>query len=190
MFAHQDGTTSTALYADGNEKNGLFENPDFVDKTNGLFGLTEKSAGVDDGCVLDNFSDGYIGNAPDMGAIEYGDVNSKKTVPSRPIDVWADKYEMTLPKGMQETTVTVYVGEIGEETHYKIRINDTMQKWMSVTDENGKTEGVLKPNSSFTLKVKTNSDMVGENFAKGCGAFLIRLDNGYSVPFTVYAITK
>ena len=190
LFAHQDGTTSTALYADGNEKNGLFENPDFVDKTNGLFGLTEKSAGVDDGCVLDNFSDGYIGNAPDMGAIEYGDVNSKKTVPSRPIDVWADKYEMTLPKGMQETTVTVYVGEIGEETPYKIRINDTMQKWMSVTDENGKTEGVLKPNSSFTLKVKTNSDMVGENFAKGCGAFLIRLDNGYSVPFTVYAITK
>lgn len=190
LLAHIDGTPGSGLYAEGNEKNGLFKNPEFVSAANGLYSLTEKSAGVDNGCVIDNFSDGYVGKAPDMGAFEYGDDNSKKTVPARPIDIWADKYEMTLPKGIQETTVTVYVGEIGEEIPYKIRVNDAIQKWLSVTDEAGKTEGVLKPNSSFTLKVKTNSDMVGESFAKGCGAFLLRLDNGYSVPFTVYAITK
>lgn len=190
LLAHQDGTPGSGMYAEGNEKNGIFEAPEFVSAANGLYSLTEKSAGVDSGCVIDNFSDGYVGKAPDMGAFEYGDDKSKKSIPARPIDIWADKYEMTLPKGLQETTVTVYVGEIGGETPYKIRVNEAMQKWLSVTDEDGKTEGVLKANSSFTLKVKTNSDMVGESFAKGCGAFLVRLDNGYSVPFTVYAITK
>jgi hypothetical protein len=44
---------------------------DLATKT-GHFQLTESSAGVDAGAVIPNFSDGYAGNAPDLGAHERG----------------------------------------------------------------------------------------------------------------------
>lgn len=36
------------------------------------FSLKSKSSAIDAGCVLPNITDGYFGNAPDLGAIEYG----------------------------------------------------------------------------------------------------------------------
>jgi hypothetical protein len=63
----------------GHEKHGIYGEPayaagaglDPVTKT-GRFQLAESSAGVDAGEVIPNFSDGYTGRAPDMGAHERG----------------------------------------------------------------------------------------------------------------------
>lgn len=52
------------------EHNGVFANPEFVDAKNGNFKLKSTSPGIDSGRVINNFSDGYLGKAPDMGRFE------------------------------------------------------------------------------------------------------------------------
>jgi hypothetical protein len=67
---------------DGSEENGIFGDPiyaadsgyDSLSNT-GNFQLDVGSPGYDDGVVINNFSDGYMGEAPDMGAHESGTPN-------------------------------------------------------------------------------------------------------------------
>jgi hypothetical protein len=64
---------------DGHESNGVTGVPVYVDSAGfdagtmtGNFRLTASSPGYDEGEVIPNFSDGYMGAAPDMGAHEAG----------------------------------------------------------------------------------------------------------------------
>lgn len=46
--------------------------PKFVDMDNRDFRLTEESAAIDSGMEIEGITEGYVGNAPDLGAYEYG----------------------------------------------------------------------------------------------------------------------
>lgn len=52
------------------ECHGILAQPRYASKD--VFALSEGSAGHDDGVVIPNFSDGFVGNAPDQGAQEFG----------------------------------------------------------------------------------------------------------------------
>lgn len=52
------------------EKEGIFENPKFVDAANRNYHLQYGSPAIDRGIVINNFSDGYTKAAPDLGRYE------------------------------------------------------------------------------------------------------------------------
>jgi hypothetical protein len=66
----------------GHEPNGIYGVPTYVSgagynasSATGNFQLTTTSLGYDQGTVINNFTDGFLGNAPDMGAHEGGKPN-------------------------------------------------------------------------------------------------------------------
>jgi hypothetical protein len=54
----------------GFETHGLVGNPNFVDSENGDYRLSPSSPGVDSGVIIENFTQWYVGQMPDMGAYE------------------------------------------------------------------------------------------------------------------------
>ena len=52
------------------EKEGVFANPQFVNAANRDYKLQNGSPAIDSGIVINNFSDGYLGEGPDMGRYE------------------------------------------------------------------------------------------------------------------------
>jgi len=50
----------------------LYTNPSFVDPSSRNFQLQATSPAIDQGKVITGITDGYLGSAPDMGALEYG----------------------------------------------------------------------------------------------------------------------
>jgi len=58
--------------ATGGETHAVTEAPTFLAAAEGDFRLAAGSAGIDQGCVLPGLNDGFVGHAPDMGALEAG----------------------------------------------------------------------------------------------------------------------
>lgn len=185
LLSKKDGSPATYFYTENQEKHGVFEAATFKSVADGLY--MAEGAGVDKGAVVPNFMDDYEGAAPDIGAFELGKDN-RKSIPARPVDIWADKYSVTLPAGKQQAEVVMNIGDVPEGTKFSIRYSRHIADWMSVTTEDGATEGVLKPNSQVKLIVKTDSSFI--NFIRGRGAFIFKTEDGYSVPVTVYAEVK
>ena len=79
---------------EGSEKNAVYGAPAFVDLEQGLLTLRKKDKGIDKGMKIPNFTDGYKGKAPDLGAFEYG--SPEVIFPRRPVDMEADKYLIRL----------------------------------------------------------------------------------------------
>ena len=73
------------------------------------------------------------------------------------------------------------VGNIEEGHTYKI-VKNKDYKWLSVLSEQS---GKLIPNSE--IRVTLRADLDGHGYGDGNGMVLLRLENGYSVPVTVYA---
>ena len=68
----KDYNNLSELQADGYELHGLSVNPDFVNLDAGDFRLPEGSPLIDAGVPIPGINDGYTGNAPDIGVLEYG----------------------------------------------------------------------------------------------------------------------
>jgi hypothetical protein len=69
-----DGKT---MFRDGSEAHGVAASPQFEAAPDGRLWLAAGSPGHDAGERLPNFNDGFVGKAPDMGAVEHGDTAPK-----------------------------------------------------------------------------------------------------------------
>lgn len=161
------------------ELHAVYAVPEYEDESGGDYRLAEGSRGIDEGENIDNFSEPYVTDGKtDMGAFERG--GAMKYLPNRPIDISADKTFFTLTD-KKESTLVFRVGNIEEGHTYKI-VKNKDYKWLSVLSEQS---GKLIPNSE--IRVTLRADLDGHGYGDGNGMVLLRLENGYSVPVTVYA---
>ncbi len=178
--------------AAGQEPNGIFNQvPDFVSIADGLYELAAGSAGIDAGQIIPNFTDGYVGSAPDMGAYEYG---SDRLIPARPINQRTDVNEVPLgyiPGELASAQFVTVTNPDPVAIDYTIKKNDAFD-WLLVTP----TSGTIPANSSVELMVTIDHDLAplrtpsnynssaSDNLVRG--AFLVKFANGYSLPVSVY----
>lgn len=152
--------------------------PTYEDMANGDFRLTADSLGVDAGENLPNFSDGYVTDGKtDIGAFERG--SDRRAMPYRPVDMWADTYFAQIKHG-EERSFTVHIGDV-EDIGYSV-VKNTDYGWLEILTP---IEGTTSKNGDITVTIKANLDNC--EYVEGNGMVLFRLDNGYSVPVTVYA---
>jgi len=167
----------------GDEEHGILGKPDFVDANAGLFALRETSDAVGQGVAIDNIAPGENGR-PDIGAIPF---RSDLVLPVRPIPVNLDRYQLAFSvadvKSAQPKSVSAVVRDEAFSGRYRIAKNGAFD-WFHVTPETG----VLESGKTLTFVVTPRSEKMTERTLYK-GAFLVRLENGYSRPVTVYAKT-
>lgn len=163
---------NTIRAKDGSESHGMYSTPTWTDSASHIFTYQAGSKGIDSGTVVLNFSDGYSGSAPDVGAFEYGE---NGMTPYRPIDVSASKYRV-VTSGAIPQTITFTVGSL-EDSTYTVEQSTTLD-WVRVLPASGKlTNGttltvIADPRAFFTTQR---------------GIVFVRLGNGYSIPISVLA---
>jgi len=167
----------------GDEAHGIVGRPDFVDADAGLFSLRRTSEGVGCGVAIDNFAPSANGR-PDMGAIPLG---SDLVLPIRPIPVTLDQYQLIFSASDVESarprTVSVTVRGESFSSRYRIAKNDAFD-WFSVAPK----AGILTSDTTRTFTVTLRPEKMTEKTLYR-GAFLFRLESGYSRPVIVYAKT-
>ncbi|MBP3360731.1 MAG: hypothetical protein J6N52_07765 [Clostridia bacterium] len=160
------------------EKHGIQGSPTFVDTAKADYRLTGDSKGVGAGMPLGGFTDGDKVN---IGAFA-NDKYDPLFLPARPVDMYADRYRINMIDG-ESAEVKIHFGDIGEGRTYSLMKNRDFD-WLEF--DGGVTEDIpIKPNSDVTVKIKTNLSVSCRKYGCGKGAFLVRLDNGYSIPVTV-----
>lgn len=85
FLAYDDGETGTRVFnnlfpvltnsVEADIRYNFYVDPLFVDPSNGSFMLQETSTAIDTGIAIPGVTDNYLGNAPDIGALEYGGTN-------------------------------------------------------------------------------------------------------------------
>lgn len=178
------GSTEEKLKEKGWEKHGIFgKAPEFSNIANGIFTLTEKSPALKSGESIDNFIEKCNGENPDKGAFQSGD---NQVIPYRPIPVHLDKYQINfkfeLSQDITSQTITAKVkGDAKFSEAFEIRKNNVFD-WFSVEP----SHGILKADGTTQFTISINKDKINKpGLYKGL--FLIKLENGYSRPVTVYA---
>ncbi|ABC31395.1 hypothetical protein HCH_04697 [Hahella chejuensis KCTC 2396] len=162
----------------GAEANGLTnETPHFRDAPAGKFNLLEESAAINKGTYIANYSDGFLGAAPDIGAFEYG---VAKTIPVRPIKITSDAYRVELDAQSPETR-TIKLSNSGSDTDFKVLINQHAD-WIKVSPSSGMISG----DGTKDLEISIDSQKMGGSDSRA-GAIIIKFDDGYSIPVSVYA---
>lgn len=153
--------------------------PQFENKSIYDFNLPANHPGVNAGQWLDGFSEHYVTDGvPDIGAFEKG--NALKMIPNRPIDIWADKYRVDIANG-SSATVTFHIGDVPAGQKYKLDKNKDYT-WFEILSP---VTGELTPNTDITVKIK--ADLTGYEFDEGNGMLMLRTEEGFSVPVTIYA---
>lgn len=160
----------------GQETNGVFALPQLQDPAHGVFTLKYKDTGIDKGLIIPNFSDKYHGTGPDMGAFE---MCASSLIPIRPLDIIADKYYIKLTPGGGAQKIILYAGENAPSMPFTIRKSEDMQ-WLTVTAN----ATALSPNAEIELTLSASSETT--SYLK-IGTFIVRLQNGLSVPISVLA---
>ncbi|MBN1845841.1 MAG: right-handed parallel beta-helix repeat-containing protein [Sedimentisphaerales bacterium] len=165
----------------GDEVHGILGTPDFVDADAGLFALRRTSDGVGDGIAIDNFT-ADADDRPDRGAIPFG---SDRILPIRPIPVFLDRYQVTFSASdaasARAKTVSATVRGPASPMPFRIAKNDAFD-WFNVTPE----AGVFQPGQTMTFSVTPCAKKLTARTLYR-GAFLVRLESGYSRPVMVYA---
>ncbi len=167
----------------GDEKHGILGKPDFVAPDAGLFAQRKTSAALGRGVVIDNFAPGKSGRV-DMGAIPFG---SGLVLPVRPIPVYLDRYQLMFSAAdvaeARAKTVAATVRGQAFSSGYRIAKNDAFD-WFEVAP----AAGALESGKTLTFTVTLLPERMTQRPLYR-GAFLIRLESGYSRPVMVYAAT-
>ncbi len=179
------------IAAPGQEANGFFiQQTVFEDPEAANFQLTPGSVGVDDGQIIPNFSDGYIGSAPDIGAFEVG---ADTMLPHRPIPQRASRQKVNLEynPGGDASSETVTIINPAASIGYKILRTDG-HDWIQVTP----ATGTIPASGSLALSVSIDTSIAAQRTPKSYntnavdglvrGAFVIKFENGFSIPVSVY----
>lgn len=191
LFKHKSDFDYDLLYANNSklidrkifekynvEKNAIIgKNPKLKNISSGDFSLKSDSPAIECGAIISGFSEGINGNSPDMGAF---DANTEFILPYRPIPVYIDKNQFNFVKSNSKKLLALIKGETFN-MGFKIMKNKS-SKWLSIKPEAGRFKSGDK--KIFTVKVNS-AKMLKSGINKA--VFLIRLDNGFSRPVTVYA---
>lgn len=199
--------TGTAIAPDSSKK------ATFINRNEGNYIQTSGSLGFDAGTTIPNFvtAADYAGAAPDIGAIESG---KDVIVPTRPTALRSDggKYQVNVT-GNTTQQVIIKTAGVPTGTEYDLLKNRDYD-WFTVTDSFGNTKGTITSGVDLVLTVtgypkKIGKNFLGEQFGKtitkgladlanspanvltgqpavGKGAFLVKLDDGLSLPVSVY----
>ncbi|MEF3309289.1 hypothetical protein PV433_10270 [Paenibacillus sp. GYB004] len=199
--------TGTAFAPDSSKK------ATFINRNEGNYVQTSGSLGFDAGTTIPNFvtSADYAGAAPDIGAIESG---KDVIVPTRPTALRSDggKYQVNVTGNTTQQVILKTAG-VPTGTQYDLLKNRDYD-WFTVTDSLGNTKGTITSGVDLVLTVtgypkKIGKNFLGEQFGKtitkgladlanspanvltgqpavGKGAFLVKLDDGLSLPISVY----
>jgi hypothetical protein len=168
---------------DGAEKHGIIGAPAFVNKENCDLRLVQGSPGVDAGTVIDNFTSEFAGSSPDIGAFEHGRTS---LIPYRPVPLQPEKTQINLVYSISgqipSDKLTVKCISDGEYSKRFTVVANEDFKWIDVKP----VSGTFRNGQSIDFTVS-----IDKNYIRGTGlhrgVFLIRLENGYSVPVTCYA---
>jgi uncharacterized repeat protein (TIGR02543 family) len=199
--------TGTAIAPDSSKK------ATFINRAEGGFSQTSGSLGFDAGTTIPNFVTAavYSGAAPDIGAIESG---KDVIIPTRPTALRSDgnKYQVNIT-GNTTSTVTIKTAGVTTGTKYDLRKNND-NDWFTVTNAAGGTSGTITEGVDLVLTLTGYPKNIGKNFlgeqfgktitkglvdlgntknnvvtgqpAIGKGAFFVKLEDGFSLPISVY----
>lgn len=168
----------------GEEKHGVVAEPGFVDPDKGLFSLQRTSPAIGRGIALPNFAPSTTGHV-DIGALPFA---ANLVLPVRPVPVLLDRYQVVFSSAdvdpRHPATVTATVSQKGFAQRFRIAKNDVFD-WFTVTP----AAGILQAGKPvlFTVTVDATKTTRRQLYK---GAFLVRLENGYSRPVMVYARTS
>lgn len=166
---------------DGKDPDGLNGSPRYTDPERGLLTLASGSPALGKGTAIPNFT----GPAPvDMGAFQSAD---PVELPFRPVPVSvnAGKLNFQIKDGRAAPQkIVVTVGGKGFRSGYRIARNRAFD-WLEVTPSSGEFRSGDRV--EFTVKLRPEK-MTERSVYRG--AFLIRLDDGFSRPVSVYADTE
>ncbi len=195
LLVNPSGGAVTVNATENAEKHGIQSvEVGVVDYMNGLFTARVGGPAQDAGVDLKNFTKGYNGSKPDIGAFESGTDNT--AFPIRPVVVQANRYHMLLNAGETEGTFTLTLKEGVDSQKVKIRMTNFDQTWLSVADESGNTEFEMKAGEPITIKVKADipaleSYVIGANWnqgnsnKKGMAGIVIEQEDGHSILVTI-----
>ncbi|MBN2451954.1 MAG: hypothetical protein JXR77_16325 [Lentisphaeria bacterium] len=178
-----DGNLLSTGAAD-DEPHGILGQPAFRDPDGGLYDLLPDSPARGRGLALDNFAVRNDDGTVDLGAIPFG---SDLVLPMRPIPVFLDRCRLAFSVRDGEpaaaATVTASVRDEDFSSRFRIARNDAFD-WFEVAP----AEGILESGRTQTFVVTPVPARMGNRHTLR-GAFLIRLESGYSRPVMVYAET-
>ncbi|WOO43665.1 BACON domain-containing protein [Rubellicoccus peritrichatus] len=187
-YANNQGQLNVAS---GQEPNGILDKlPTFESIPDGDFNLATGSEGIDAGEIIPNFSDGYVGTAPDMGALEHG---SNAMLPHRPINQRSDvsEVEVIYKPNSYATTANVTITNPDAAITYTILKNDAFD-WLTVTP----ASGTLPASGSLQFSVTVDHTIAAQRTPASYnssapddilrGAFIVKLNDGFSIPIAVY----
>lgn len=154
------------------EKHGIIGKPVFVSAETGNYALKPSSPGFNKGLKIPNITD-----TVQIGAYITGD----EQFPIRPLAVRTDISEINFYPQKGKKSLVVTLSSKGKFSgKFNIRKNKSSD-WFSVNPQNG----ILKPGDEVKLNVAMDNASLdyGKVFK---GIFLIRFENGFSRPITVY----
>ena len=161
------------------EKNAVIgKNPEFINISHGDFRLKSGSPGIASGAVIPVFAEVSNGSLPDMGAFN---AKNELTLPYRPIPVYLDKNQLNFDSESNSAKVFAAIKGKNFDRGFKVIKNKTSE-WLSIEPASGR----LKSGSKKTFTVKVNPAKMSKPGVNRA-VFLIRMDNGFSRPVTVYA---
>lgn len=125
--------------ATGGEAHAVSSAPAFVAAAQGDFRLATGSAGIDQGCVLPGLNDGFLGRAPDMGALEAGQAGPD--FPPRPhgLSVLPQRATTAAPPPTGKSSLTVQL--VAPPSVGKIWHAIPNSPWLSCTPAQGSANG-------------------------------------------------
>jgi len=163
------------IAADDSEKNGIYALSSFENLENGILILKADDPGIHKGIVIPNFAEGTNRLPPSMGAFEFGAASG--LFPMRPIAIQADKYFVRMKTG--EPVQLRFLTGNEPAAGFKIRMSDDMLPWLQVDASDTR----VRPGTVITLTLKATDTVP---YTRN-GMLFFRLDNGLSVPVTIFA---
>jgi hypothetical protein len=171
-----DQVDQEGLHALHAEKHAIFgQDPVFRNIATADFRLDPSSPALGSGAFIPGFS--APGKPTDIGAY---DLDPDMTLPYRPIPVRLDKNQLNFTRPGQSETIRVSITGKDLDTGFRVMKNQTSD-WLKVTPQSGRFVSGMR--TDFTVTLDPSKVSPGDNKA----VFLIRLDNGFSRPVTVYA---
>lgn len=173
-----------SVKSDKLERNGVDANPVFKNSHNGDYNLSPENLGMGKGVKVPNFFEPGQDGKVDIGAFQ---TSGRSMLPYRPMPVSCDKGQVNLHANMRtnkvsQETVTISVEKGSKWTsQFKIAKNQVFD-WLKVEPESR----ALSEGAQVQFKVSLNADKLKKGGLYR-GLFLVRMENGLSVPVTVYA---
>lgn len=177
-------STETKLKEKNWEQHGIIgKDPDFKNIESADFIIKKESPAAGSAVAIDNFIEKHSTANLDKGAFQ---MTEELPLPYRPIPLYLDQYQLNfkfdIGRDIRPLKIEAKIKGAGRYSeNFEIRKNDAFD-WFTVEP----AKGTFKENSSTQFKIMINKEKIKDpGLYKGL--FLIRMENGYSRPVTVYA---